>query len=101
VDTLAIRTGKVHSVHAAETARAHGPVSIRRLRVSPDVRTKADAMIETLAQIKAPHFTAGLVLRDDHVIEAAPIIGYMARQRWTRTRVRAYCAEKGWRVVVV
>lgn len=56
-------------------------------------------MIEIVAQIKAPHFTAGLVLWDDKVIEAAPIIGYM--KRWSRERVRDYCIVKNWRVMVV
>lgn len=56
-------------------------------------------MIETLAQVRAPHFSAGLVLWDDRVEVAAPIIGYM--RRWSRDRVRSYCTEKGWQVSVV
>ena len=44
---------------------------------------------------------AGLVLWDDIVVEAAPIIGYMKRGRWTRDRVRAYCERQGWKVSVV
>ncbi len=58
-------------------------------------------MIEILAMIDAPHFHAGIVLWDDVVIEAAPIVIYMKRQKWTRARVRDYCAEKGWTVSVV
>ena len=58
-------------------------------------------MKETLAQIVSPHFNAGIVLQGNRVIEAAPIVGYMKRGRWTRERVRAYCAEKGWTVSVV
>jgi len=58
-------------------------------------------MIETLACIDAPHFCCGIVLWDDKVIEAAPIVGYMKKQKWTRDRVRTYCAEKGWKVSVV
>ena len=58
-------------------------------------------MIEILAQIRAPHFTAGIVLWDDVVIEAAPIVGYMKRQRWSRDRVRTFCATSGWEVTVV
>lgn len=54
-----------------------------------------------LVQITAPHFCAGLVLDDDVVTTAAPIIHYMAEQRWTRDRVRAYCRSKGWSVSVV
>lgn len=58
-------------------------------------------MIETLASIDAPHFNAGIVLWDDKVVEAAPIVGYMKKAKWTRDRVRAYCAEKKWKVSVV
>lgn len=61
-------------------------------------------MIEILATIDAPGpkgFNAGIVLWDDVTVEAAPIIGYMAKQKWTRDRVRAYCAERGWTVSVV
>jgi hypothetical protein len=64
-------------------------------------------MKETLAQIEAPLFNplggfcAGIVLWDDRVIEAAPIVKYMAKQRWTRDRVRDYCRQRGWRVIVV
>jgi hypothetical protein len=58
-------------------------------------------VIEILAQIRAPKFTAGLVLRNGHVIETAPIISYMKRGRWTRERVREYCKAQGWSVVVI
>ena len=58
-------------------------------------------MIEILAQIRAPTFTAGLVLWGDAVVEAAPIIGYMKRGKWTRERVRQYCKAKGWQVAVI
>jgi hypothetical protein len=58
-------------------------------------------LIETLAQIKAPHFTAGIVLQDDLVVEAAPIIGYMKKNGWSRSDVRNYCREKGWTISVV
>ena len=61
-------------------------------------------MRETLAQITATaprKFTAGIVLWDDRVVEAAPIVYFMKRDKWTRQRVRNYCAEKGWKVTVV
>ena len=61
-------------------------------------------MIEILATIEAPGpkgFNAGVVLWDDRVIEAAPIVGYMKRKRWTRDQVRDYCEKKGWTVSVV
>jgi len=62
-------------------------------------------MIETLAVIEYEHTlghdTAGIVLFDDVVVEAAPIVNYMKRGKWTRARVRAYCADKGWKISVV
>ena len=56
---------------------------------------------EILASINAPHFFCGIVLWDDRVIEAAPIVHYMKKGRWSRTQVRDYCASKGWKVSVV
>jgi hypothetical protein len=60
-------------------------------------------MIEILARIDSdnPPFTAGLVLHDDDVVEAAPIIRYMERGRWTRAVVRDYCEKRGWKIKVV
>lgn len=52
-------------------------------------------MRETLAAIDAPHFYAGIVLQNDRVVEAANIVQYMRRQKWTRDRVRDYCKAKG------
>lgn len=56
-------------------------------------------MIEIVAQIRGHGFTAGLVLWDDKVVEAAPIIRYM--KNWSRQRVRDYCIVKNWQVSVV
>jgi len=56
---------------------------------------------EVVVQIVAPHFTAGIVMRGDRVVEAAPIVGYMRVKRWTRGKVKEYCAEKGWKATVV
>jgi hypothetical protein len=58
-------------------------------------------VIEILAQIKAPHFCAGIVLWDDGVVEASPIVHYMKKHRWSRDRIRSYCQEKGWTIQVV
>jgi hypothetical protein len=52
-----------------------------------------------LAQITSPHFTAGIVLEDDRVREAAPIVGYM--WGWHRDYVRYYCKKKGWKIKVI
>jgi hypothetical protein len=56
-------------------------------------------LTEILAAIDAPHFFAGVVLRDDRVVEAALIVRYM--KGWSRERVRNYCADKGWKISVV
>jgi len=52
-----------------------------------------------LAQIKTPYFTAGLVLVEDVVTEAAPILKFMIG--WGRAGVRGYCRGHGWEVKIV
>lgn len=54
---------------------------------------------ETLAQIAAPHFTAGLVLVDDVVTVAAPILRYMIG--WNADTVRSYVRNRGWKIARV
>ena len=61
-------------------------------------------VIETLAQISTPGgerkpFVAAILLWDDKVIEAAPILRFM--KGWMRDNVRTHCAHKGWKVKVV
>jgi hypothetical protein len=51
-----------------------------------------------LIRISAPHFVAGVVLQDDVVVRAAPIVGYMATNKWRYWRVFSYCEEKGWSI---
>ena len=60
-------------------------------------------MIEILAQIESrqPRFNAGIVLWDDIVVEAAPIVGHMKRGRWTREQVRKHAAKRGWKIKVI
>jgi hypothetical protein len=58
-------------------------------------------MIEILAQIRGDNFEAGIVLRNDKVIEAAPIVAYMKRGKWTRQQVRDYCKKRRWEISVV
>lgn len=60
-------------------------------------------MKEILAQIRAEGprpFTAGIVLFDDKVVEAAPIVRKALAGR-SRDYVRNYCAGKGWSIAVV
>lgn len=48
-----------------------------------------------LVSVDAPHFCAGLVITDDVVTEAAPILKYMLG--WNTERVRGYIRKKGWK----
>lgn len=57
-------------------------------------------VIEILAQITAPRFVAGIVLWDDKVIEAAPIVRRALKGK-NRGFVRQYCRTKGWKISVV
>ena len=61
-------------------------------------------MIEILAQIDGikngkSEFNAGIVLQNDKVVEAAPIVRFM--KGWHRDRVRAHCKMCGWKVSVI
>jgi hypothetical protein len=60
-------------------------------------------VIEVLAQVEGVRsgkpFTGSIVLHDDRVVEAAPIVRFM--QRWHRDRVREHCQRLGWRIAVV
>lgn len=50
--------------------------------------------IESVIQITAPHFVAGIVACDGCVTEAAPILRYMLG--WDGHKVAGYCRRKGW-----
>lgn len=54
---------------------------------------------ETLVRIVSDHFAAGIVVKDDKVILAAPILKYMTG--WSSDRVRQYVSKKGWGAFVV
>lgn len=49
-----------------------------------------------MIRISASHFVAGLVLVDDFVVRAAPIVKYMLG--WTGGMVDNYCSYRGWHV---
>lgn len=62
-------------------------------------------MIETLAEVigkdrRGGDFCVGLVLWDDVVVKAAPIVHRLFKGK-SRSFVRAYCRERGWTVTVV
>jgi len=56
-------------------------------------------MTETLVQITAPHFCAGVVIRRQRVCYTAPILHYM--QGWSLNRIKNYCGGRGWRPEVI
>ena len=58
-------------------------------------------MIEILAQIEGDGFRAGIVLWDDRVIEAAPIVSFVKKQKLTRDQVRRHCERRGWKISVI
>ena len=53
---------------------------------------------ETLMQVTAPYFCAGVVMWDDRVIETAPIL---KARGWSFNRLRHYCREKNWKITIV
>ena len=83
------------------------PRSHVRLRGTQDVRAQVEPPrharravertgVELTLQIKAPHFTAGVVVDVGVVVGAAPIVKYMLG--WTEDRVRGYCEWKKWEI---
>jgi hypothetical protein len=58
-------------------------------------------MRETFAAIVSSYFVAGIVLQDDRVVEAAPIIQYMKKDGWTRKQVCEHVKKKRWSVKVL
>jgi hypothetical protein len=50
--------------------------------------------VETFVCIHSNYFWAGIVLHDDQVVEAAPILRYMADEKWSREQVREYVTKK-------
>lgn len=61
-------------------------------------------MIELLATVsgktrRGAPFTAGVVLWDDLVVEAAPVL--QLKRKMTRAQVRDHCQRNGWEISVV
>jgi hypothetical protein len=52
-----------------------------------------------LVAVDAPHFYAGLILVDDVVTEAAPILHWTIGKH--RTFLRSYFMKKGWKTTVL
>ncbi len=55
--------------------------------------------VERLYRVAAPHFHAGILVRQGSVVEAAPILRWALGQRWVD--VLATCNEQGWRMDLV
>jgi hypothetical protein len=53
-----------------------------------------------LVQVRAPHFTAGLVLTDDRCTQAAPILRRIVLGK-TPDELRATFRRRGWTAVIV
>ena len=45
-------------------------------------------------RVVAPRFVAALVLREDHVVQCAPILRHM--MGWSLARVKTYCYSQHW-----
>lgn len=57
---------------------------------------RPDRHPEVLLAIDAPHFYCGVILRDDRVIQTAPIVRYL--HGWSAQRLIRYGQARGWRV---
>ncbi len=51
----------------------------------------------TVWTVRAPHFDAGVIVRNGICINAAPILGYM--RGWGIGRIRMYCERKSWLLI--
>lgn len=52
-----------------------------------------------LAQISTSYFCAGLILKEEVCIKAAPIIKYMIG--WNRCKIREYCIKKNYKIIII
>jgi hypothetical protein len=57
--------------------------------------------VETFVCIHSNYVWAGIVLHDDQVVEAAPILRYMADEKWSREQVREYVTKKKWKAKII
>ena len=54
----------------------------------------AASSMEHTVVIAAAHFCAAVIIRDEYVVDSAPILAYM--RGWPESRVLSYAAYKGW-----
>jgi len=70
--------------------------------------------MKSLIRITAPHFVAGLIIERQeapggpelannawHAVDAAPILYWMVKNRWTIQQVGEYLNKKGWQFEVL
>lgn len=50
---------------------------------------------ETIVSIDAPHFNAGLILRNGKVVKAPPNLKYMLG--WDNSKIVSYCIMNDWK----
>lgn len=55
-------------------------------------------MTANIVWVRAPHFTAGLVIEGDRIIEAAPILRWTLPKTWRY--VQRYFSGKGYEVSI-
>ena len=58
-------------------------------------------VVNALWQITSPYFCAGVVLRNGRVIDAPPILHYMASNSWGEEQISEYCRKKGWCIAAI
>jgi len=51
-----------------------------------------------LIQITSPYFCAGVVLKNNVCIKAAPIVKYMKYKKWNTEQITDYCRWKKWKI---
>lgn len=60
------------------------------------IEANRDPHNEEVIQLYSSYFTAGIILQNGTVTEAAPIIRYM--KGWNKERVLSYAGGKGWKM---
>ena len=63
------------------------------------VTAPPEPLPEELVRVEARHFVAGLVMKRDLCVYAAPILAWTVG--WHREELRAYFIRKGWKATRV
>lgn len=52
-----------------------------------------------LYRIKANHFVAGIIAEGNKIVEAAPILAWTIRKKWSVSKLKWYCTKiKKWEI---